>query len=133
MGWDRLQYTTEEELAAALSDLVTVTSLDLDGQLEVVGTAFPIMAFKSRIVLLSARHVIEQAFQWSKVAHHPSTTSDMGHMPGPDNTLYLHIEKWIQESSDLKCQLIVGQNSFECEVLGVCLRPPLDIALIIAD
>lgn len=133
MGWKQLQYTTQEELAAALSDLVTVTSLDPDGQLEVVGTAFPIMALKSHTVLLSARHVIEQAFQWSKSAYHPSKTSDMGHLPGSDNSLYLRIDKWVQESSDLKCQLVVGQNSFECEVLGVCLRPPLDIALLVVD
>ncbi len=116
-----------------MSDLVTVTSLDIDGRLEVVGTAFPIMASETHTVLLSATHVIEHAFQKSKTTHYPSITGDMAHLPGPDNSLYLRIDKWAQETSDLKCRFVVGQNLFECEVVGVCLRPPLDIALIVVD
>ncbi len=133
MGWKELTYTAKEEISAALSDLVTVTSLDIDGQLEVIGTAFPIMASESHTVLLSAAHVIEHAFQRSKTAHHRATTSNMAHLPFPDNSLYVQIEKWVQESSDLKCQMVVGQSLFECEVTGVCLRPPLDIAFIVVN
>lgn len=133
MGWRHLNYTKKDELSAAMSDLVTVASIGADGQLEVFGTAFPIIASKPHSVLLTATHVIQHAFSRSKTANHPSNTSDMAHLPGPDNSLWMQIGRWAEESSDLKCLICVGQDLVECEVTGVCLRPPLDIALIVVD
>lgn len=133
MGWRKLNYTTEKEVAAALSDLVTVTSLSPEGLPEVVGTAFPIIVSESHIALLSARHVIEGAYHRSKAAVHSPNMRDMPHLPGPDNTLYFEIEKWVKDTSDLKCLFAVDQELYDCEVAGICLRPPLDIAMIIVE
>ncbi|MCK5667256.1 MAG: hypothetical protein KAI17_27405 [Thiotrichaceae bacterium] len=132
MGWNQVQYTSREEVVNALSDLVTVVSRTKPGDAKILGTAFPVFASDNNTLMLTASHVIEEAYK-SSAQSKKNNIRNLNHIPGPDNKLYKFIGQWVEQSNDLWCLLAVGEKLVQCFVTGVCIRPPLDMALLVLD
>lgn len=133
MGWDQVTYTSKDEVRNSLSDLVTVASKTKSGEAEILGTAFPITASQKNTLMLTASHVVEEAFKRSSYHSERKNARNLNHIPTLDNKEYELIGKWIEETDDLWCLLTVGENVVQCFVKGVCIRPPLDMALLVLD
>ncbi|RED48801.1 trypsin-like peptidase domain-containing protein [Seonamhaeicola aphaedonensis] len=133
MPWNQLQYTTEKEIENALSDLVTVASRPKEGGGMVIGTAFPIFASDNHTMMLTAAHVIEFAFKKSSHYSERKDARSLSYLPGSSNKPYKMIDNWINETDDLWCLIAEGKEVVKCNVIGICLRPPLDMALLILD
>ena len=133
MGWRQVQYTSKDETINSLSDLVTVVSRTKSGEAQILGTAFPICSSPENTLMLSASHVIEEAFKNSSYHSERRNARNLNHIPEPDNKQYELIGKWVKETEDLWCLLTVGQKLVQCFVTGVCLRPPLDMAFLVLD
>lgn len=133
MTWNQLQYITEEEIEKSLSDLVTVASRPREGGGMVIGTAFPIFASDNHTMMLTASHVVEFGYRKSSHFSEGKEARSLSYLPGPDNKLYKSIDSWIKETDDLWCLITIGKKLVKCNVIGVCLRPPLDMTLLILD
>ena len=133
MGQNRVQYTTKEEVFKSLSDLVTVASRTKSGDSLILGTAFPILASQNNTLMMTATHVIEEAYKNASHNYERRNARSMRHLPEPDNRPYELIVDWVENSKDLWCFLEDGGELAQCFVTGVCLRAPLDMALLVLD
>lgn len=129
MVWKQLTYTNEQELRSSLTDLVTVGAENKYGQFNILGTAFPIMSVSKHVVLMTASHIIEHAYKQSRRAQ--SERIDLRHLPGPDNEPYQRTASWVKEDKELKCSFVVGDDIVMVPVEDICLRPPLDMAILV--
>jgi len=132
MGWNEVVYTTNEEVYSSLSDLVTLAYRNRTGSVSIVGTAFPVFASKNNILMLTATHVIEEAYDNSYCNNH-KTANRFNYLPGPDNKPYELMAEWVETTEDLWCLVDDDGKLVQCHVTGVCLRPPLDMALLVLD
>ena len=119
MGWNQVKYTTEHEILNSLSDLVTVVSQAKSGEALILGTAFPVSASQNNTLMLTASHVIEEAYKNSSYYSERRNARNLNHIPEPDNRLYKSIGKWIEETDDFWCLLGVGEKLVQCFVKGV--------------
>ena len=133
MAWNKVVYSTEEEIMNSLSDLVTVASKTVSGDGDIQGTAFPISVINGFTLMLTALHVIEEGFIKSSAHSESKNARRLTHIPSPDNTLYNEINNWVNSKNEIWCLLTEGTNLVQCNIIGVCLRPPLDIALLVVD
>ncbi|MCK4704406.1 MAG: hypothetical protein KAT90_02905, partial [Gammaproteobacteria bacterium] len=131
--WNQVQYTSEQEIYESLSDLVTVTSRTSTGEGKILGTAFPIAASDNHTMFLTANHVIEEGFKNSSHYSEKRNARRLNHIPGPDNEPYELMANWVSQTDDLWCLLALGNKLVQCIATGICLRPPLDMALLILD
>ncbi len=132
MAWKKITWTTEDELIKSLSDIATLAVRDEKGELQIVGSAFPIISSMNQIVMLSARHVIEEAYQ-RVMKEDYRKLQRLNYLPGEDNTLNVAIDDWMKQTSDFVCIILHGGSLLECKVIAPCLRPPLDMALLVVD
>ncbi len=133
MGWNQVHYISKSEVANSLSDLVTVVSRTNSGEDRILGTAFPVLASPDNTLMLTATHVIEEAYKSSSHYSERRNARNLNHIPEPDNKPYELIAKWVKETDDLWCLLTVDEKLVRCFVTGVCLRPPLDMAFLVLD
>lgn len=133
MGWNQVQYTSKSEVLNSLCDLVTVVSRTNSGEARILGTAFPVFASPNNTLMLTASHVIEEAYKSSSHYSERRNARNLNHIPEPDNKQYELIGKWIKETDDLWCLLAVEEKQVQCFVTGACLRPPLDMAFLVLD
>lgn len=133
MGWNHLNFTNEQEVRNAISDLTTVVSRTRTGEPLILGTAFPIYASEKHVLMVTAAHLVEHGYRESSRACEAKDRRRLNHIPAPENEPFESMAKWVSETSDLWCLYGVGHKVVQCAVTGACLRPPLDIALLVMD
>ena len=133
MAWNRLAFTSKEEVKRSISDLASIYFSGSKGELEILGTAFPIANTGTQLLMLTAFHVVEYGYKLSNPRGKELITSVLDYLPGEDNQRYLNISNWLEGSRQLKCAIYEQDNTYHCDILGACIRPPLDMSLLVVD